>query len=118
MQADASTAITSKPRGCASYADCVGSNASIRLSHKTANKRPHSANEVIYRKGLFQQEIPMSLHSIRRGTAVTQWVVVAALIALAVVAGITLVGTRANTKLNQTATDVANPSSLKTRFGR
>jgi len=53
----------------------------------------------------------------RRGTAVTQWVVVAAIIVLALVAGVTLLGTRANTKLNETATDVANPKTLITRFG-
>jgi Flp pilus assembly pilin Flp len=46
-----------------------------------------------------------------------QYATVAALIALAVVAGVTLVGSRANNKLNQTASDVANPAALKQRFG-
>jgi Flp pilus assembly pilin Flp len=55
--------------------------------------------------------------SIRRGTTNVQWAVVAALIALALVAGVTLVGTRTNTKLNQTASDVASPSALTQRFG-
>jgi len=53
----------------------------------------------------------------RRGVSLVQWAVVAAVIALVVVAGVTVVGTRANNKLNQTATDVANPTSLTTRFG-
>lgn len=55
---------------------------------------------------------------VRRGKAVAQWVVVAALLALAILAGVTSLGTRANNKLNQTATDVGNPTSLTTRFGR
>lgn len=53
----------------------------------------------------------------RRGTAVTQWVVVAALIVLALIGSVALLGTRANNKLNETATDMANPQSLTTRFG-
>jgi len=53
----------------------------------------------------------------RRGMSTTQYVTVLALITLAVVAGVTLVGSRANTKLNQTASDVANPSTLTQRFG-
>ena len=44
-------------------------------------------------------------------------VLLAALITLAVAAGVALFGTRANNKLNQTATDVANPASLVNRFG-
>lgn len=59
----------------------------------------------------------MALRPVRTGTSLVQWVVVAALLALAVVAGVTLVGTRANNKLNETATDVATPSSLTQRFG-
>jgi hypothetical protein len=46
-----------------------------------------------------------------------QWVVIAALVLLGIVAGVTLIGTRTNTKLGQTATDMANPQSLTTRFG-
>jgi len=53
----------------------------------------------------------------RPAKAVVQWIVVAAIIVMALVAGVQLMGTRANTKLNQTATDVANPTSLTTRFG-
>lgn len=54
--------------------------------------------------------------SIRRGISTAQWAVVAAVITLAIVAGVTLIGSRTNTKLNQTATDVGNPTSLKQRF--
>ena len=53
----------------------------------------------------------------RRGTTTVQWAVMAALIVLAVVATISLMGSRTSTKLNQTATDIASPSSLTTRFG-
>ena len=53
----------------------------------------------------------------RRGISLVQWVLIAGVITLALVAGVTLLGTRTNTKLNQTATDVANPQSLTTRFG-
>ena len=53
----------------------------------------------------------------RRGMSTMQYATVAALIALAVVAGVTLVGSRANTKLNQTASDVGNPAALTQRFG-
>jgi Flp pilus assembly pilin Flp len=55
--------------------------------------------------------------AIRRGQSNIQYVVILAVIALVVVAGITLVGSNANTKLNQSATDVASPQSLTTRFG-
>jgi Flp pilus assembly pilin Flp len=53
----------------------------------------------------------------RRGITVVQYVLLAALICLAVVIGVTNLGSRANTKLNQTATDFGNPKSLTTRFG-
>jgi Flp pilus assembly pilin Flp len=53
----------------------------------------------------------------RRGKAVVQWIVVAGIVVLALVAGVTLLGTRTNTKLNETATDVGNPKSLVSRFG-
>jgi Flp pilus assembly pilin Flp len=41
----------------------------------------------------------------------------AALITVAVIATVTTVGTRNSTKLNETATDLANPKNLTTRFG-
>jgi len=53
---------------------------------------------------------------IRRGISHAQYAVVLALITLAVVAGMTLMGSRANNKLNQTASDVANPAALTQRF--
>jgi Flp pilus assembly pilin Flp len=53
----------------------------------------------------------------RRGISLVQWCVMAALITLAIVAGVANIGPRASTKLNQTATDVANPANLTTRFG-
>ena len=59
----------------------------------------------------------MYRRSTRRGIANVQYVLVGAAIFLVVVAGITLLGTRTNTKLNQTASDVANPAALTQRFG-
>jgi Flp pilus assembly pilin Flp len=59
----------------------------------------------------------MRARFIRRGKAIAQWVVVAALLTLAIVAGVTVMGTRTNNKLNQTAGDVANPAALTQRFG-
>jgi Flp pilus assembly pilin Flp len=53
----------------------------------------------------------------RRGISNFQYVLVAGLIVLVVVAGITLMGSGTNTKLNQTASDVANPKELTKRFG-
>lgn len=53
----------------------------------------------------------------RRGVSVAQYVLVAAAIFLVIVVGMATMGTRANTKLNQTASDVANPQQLTTRFG-
>jgi Flp pilus assembly pilin Flp len=46
-----------------------------------------------------------------------QWCVIAAAITVAVVTTVTTIGTRNRTKLNQTATDLANPANLTTRFG-
>jgi hypothetical protein len=59
----------------------------------------------------------MRLRFIRHGQANFQWILVAAFIALAVVGSLVTLGTRTTVKLNQTATDVANPASLKNRFG-
>lgn len=53
----------------------------------------------------------------RRGASLVQWIVIAAAITLSLAAGVTLIGARTNTKLNQTVTDVGNPKSLTTRFG-
>jgi Flp pilus assembly pilin Flp len=59
----------------------------------------------------------MRQHRVRRGQAAVQWIVIAGVIILAIAATITTLGSRANNKLNETATDVANPASLKNRFG-
>ncbi len=59
----------------------------------------------------------MRLHRLRRGQANLQWIVIAAVIALAIVGTVATLGSRTSTKLNETATDVANPVSLKNRFG-
>jgi Flp pilus assembly pilin Flp len=59
----------------------------------------------------------MSRRFARRGVTTVQWAVLAALILLGVVTTVSLLGSRTNTKLGQTATDVGNPSSLTTRFG-
>jgi Flp pilus assembly pilin Flp len=59
----------------------------------------------------------MSRRRSRAGVSQVQWVVIAALITLAIVGGISVLGTNTNTKLNETATDVGNPQSLTTRFG-
>lgn len=53
----------------------------------------------------------------RRGVSVAQYVLVAAAIFLVIVIGMASMGTHTNTKLNQTASDVANPQQLTTRFG-
>ena len=53
----------------------------------------------------------------RRGMSTAQYATVLALVALAVAAGVTVLGSRANTKLGQTASDVANPKALTQRFG-
>jgi Flp pilus assembly pilin Flp len=70
---------------------------------------------------LSSKETPMGSkamnHRKRRGISFVQYAVVAGLLVLVVVAGTALLGTRANTKLQQTATDVGNPTSLTTRFG-
>jgi len=53
----------------------------------------------------------------RHGKALVTWVVVAAVVTLAIVAGVALLGTNTDNKLNQTATDVADPHALTQRFG-
>ena len=52
----------------------------------------------------------------RRGVSAVQWIVIAGVIVLVIVASVRLVGTRTNNKLNQTVTDVGNPKNLTTRF--
>ena len=59
----------------------------------------------------------MSRRQARRGAAYVQYLIVAAAIFMVVVAGFSLMTTSTNTKLNQTASDVADPSALTQRFG-
>jgi len=59
----------------------------------------------------------MRRNQARRGATMVQWVVIAGAIVLVIFATVQLVGTRTNTKLNQTVTDVGNPKNLTTRFG-
>lgn len=54
---------------------------------------------------------------VRAGLAMVQWVLIAGAITLALVAGITVLGTKTSTKLGETVIDVANPANLTTRFG-
>lgn len=61
--------------------------------------------------------MPMLRRRVRAGLALVQWVLIAGAITLAVVAGIAVLGTKTNTKLNETVTDVGNPANLTTRFG-
>ena len=53
----------------------------------------------------------------RRGVSNVQWLVVAGVICLACVATVSWLGTSTSTDMNQTASDVAAPSSLVDRFG-
>jgi Flp pilus assembly pilin Flp len=74
--------------------------------------------DVFFEKSpIFVEEMTMSRRPARRGAAYIQYLVVAALIFMVIVAGFSLMSSSANTKLNQTASDVANPTNLTTRFG-
>jgi hypothetical protein len=55
--------------------------------------------------------------SLRRAATIVQWCVVAAVITLVVVGSVALVGNRANNKLNESASDLTNPTDLTKRFG-
>ena len=55
--------------------------------------------------------------SCRHAGTIVEWCVVAALIILVIVASVALVGNWTNAKLNETASDLTNPASLKARFG-
>ena len=56
-------------------------------------------------------------HSRRSGFAAVQWIVVAALVVLVVFASVRLIGTGSTTKMNQTASDLANPTNLTKHMG-
>ena len=53
----------------------------------------------------------------RSAVTLVQWCVVAAAIAAVVVTGVQFVGTNTNTKMNQTASDLANPANLTQHMG-
>jgi Flp pilus assembly pilin Flp len=53
----------------------------------------------------------------RSGISAVQWIVVAALIVLVVFATVQVVGNRSSTKMNQTATDLTNPTNLTKHMG-
>ena len=53
----------------------------------------------------------------RSAISTVQWVVVASLVVLAVFSTVQLIGPRTNTKLNQTASDLANPAELTKHMG-
>jgi Flp pilus assembly pilin Flp len=53
----------------------------------------------------------------RRGVTTAQWVVVAAVITLAIVAAVRNVGLNSSSSLNTTSGNIGNPSTLPARFG-
>ncbi len=53
----------------------------------------------------------------RKGLGTTEWVLIAAVITLAIVGTVTTMGTRVNAELGTTAGDVADPAALTQRFG-
>jgi len=61
--------------------------------------------------------INAKLRRLRKGMGTTEWVLVAAAIALVAVGAVTTLGTRVDAELGNTAQDVADPASLTQRFG-
>ncbi len=53
----------------------------------------------------------------RRGLGTVEWICVAAALLIATVVLITTMGQQVDSKLNDTAQDVANPAALTQRFG-
>jgi Flp pilus assembly pilin Flp len=53
----------------------------------------------------------------RKGMGTVEWVIVAGAIALVVVGAVSLMGTRVDGEMAQTAEDVADPARLTQRFG-
>jgi hypothetical protein len=53
----------------------------------------------------------------RRGVTAVQWAVVASVILIGVIVAVRAIGTGARTNLNSTAGNLANPSTLPSRFG-
>ena len=54
----------------------------------------------------------------RRGITNIQWLVIAAAGVLVLFATVQILGTRTRTKLNETVTDVGDPTHLTTRFSQ
>ena len=107
----------------AGYADYASRNRACGMFASRPSECPAFAasrgSQVTYfsKEPCFLEEMTMRRHSIRRGVSIVQYVLVGAAIFLVVVVGMATMGTKTNTKLNQTASDVANPAALTTRFG-
>jgi hypothetical protein len=91
----------------APIAAVLGPKETANGSWRNLAKKPYSS----WRNDMRGQRV-------RRGQATVQWIVVAGIIFLAVLAGIAVLGTSTSSKMNETATDVADPASLKQRFGK
>ena len=83
----------------------------LGLSGRSARARPQD----------FYRKRPMKVHAnksrARRGVTTVQYVVMLAVITLGVISAVRTLGSRASTGLNSTAGNVANPSTLPSRFG-
>jgi hypothetical protein len=55
--------------------------------------------------------------SLRRGLSALEWAFVAGAIFLVVLGTVVVLGNRTNNKMNETATDLADPTKLPARFG-
>jgi hypothetical protein len=53
-----------------------------------------------------------------KGISFVQWAVIVVAIAMGVFTTVSFIGTGANTKLNETASDMSNVSNLPSRFGK
>jgi Flp pilus assembly pilin Flp len=95
---------------------CRGAAASNYLEGSVNGRRPGGGRRRL-EESTYAEENVMLSRKVRRGISNAQYAVVLALVTLAVVAGVTLLGSGANNKLNQTASDVANPAALTQRFG-
>jgi hypothetical protein len=54
----------------------------------------------------------------RRGSAEVQWIIIAVVTVVGIAATYSLLGTRTSTKLNQTGSDMADPTKLVKRFSK
>jgi hypothetical protein len=60
----------------------------------------------------------MRRSSLRRGITNVQWVFIAGAIVLVLFATVQIVGTKTKSKLDETVTDVGDPTHLTTRWGK